>query len=381
MEKEGKSDGDGDGGDRSTIIKVNVKFAGRSIPVEISDESTVKHLKSLLQPLTNVLPRGQKLIFKGKVLVDEMTLKSLEVGNGAKIMLMASQGLHQGDGPLRKEASNLSTVRRMPEAMRPKRDVPEVPVVKSQLERWKATGVIALSGCNLKTLPDEVLTCGSSARVLDLSHNSLQHLPSSINSLSSLQKLILNGNEIMDNSLSWEELASLKSLMFISLNQNHIATLPCEIGTLTSLRQLHIAHNYLTDLPSEIGQLTGLEVLKVNNNRIHSIPESIGGCASLIEVDLSSNLLLELPETISKLKDLKALYLRNNGLKSLPSSIFKQCCELSILDLHGTEITMDVICQIEGWENFDERRRSKHQKQLDFRVSSSGKFDEGADKS
>lgn len=65
MEKEGKSDGDGDGGDRSTIIKVNVKFAGRSIPVEISDESTVKHLKSLLQPLTNVLPRGQKLIFKG----------------------------------------------------------------------------------------------------------------------------------------------------------------------------------------------------------------------------------------------------------------------------------------------------------------------------
>ncbi|KAK4351603.1 hypothetical protein RND71_030916 [Anisodus tanguticus] len=376
MEKEGKSDSD----NRSTI-KVNVKFSGRSIQVEISDESTVKHLKSLLQPLTNVLSRGQKLIFKGKVLADEMTLKSLEVGNGAKIMLMASQGLHQGDGPIRKEASTLPTVRRMPEAMRPKRDAPQVPVVKSQLERWKATGVVALSECNLKALPDEVLTCGHSARVLDLSHNSIQHLPAAINSLSSLQKLILNGNEIMDNSFSWEELASLKSLMVISLNQNHIATLPPEVGTLTSLRQLHIAHNKLTGLPSEIGLLTGLEVLIVNNNRIHSIPESIGGCASLIEVDLSSNLLVELPETVSKLKDLKALYLKNNGLKSLPSSIFKLCCELSILDLHGTEITMDVIRQLEGWENFDERRRSKHQKQLDFRVSSSAKFDEGADKS
>ncbi|KAJ8535618.1 hypothetical protein K7X08_023338 [Anisodus acutangulus] len=91
MEKEGKSDGD----NRSTIT-LNVKFNGRSIPVEISDESTVKHLKSLLQPLTNVLSRGQKLIFKGKVLVDEMTLKSSKVVNGAKIMLMASQGLHQG---------------------------------------------------------------------------------------------------------------------------------------------------------------------------------------------------------------------------------------------------------------------------------------------
>uniref|UniRef100_A0A3Q7GQS4 Ubiquitin-like domain-containing protein n=1 Tax=Solanum lycopersicum TaxID=4081 RepID=A0A3Q7GQS4_SOLLC len=420
MEKEGKSDA----GNRT--ITVNVRFSGRSIPVEISDESTVKHLKSLLQPLTNVLSRGQKLIFKGKVLVDEVTLKSSEVGNGAKIMLMASQGLHQGDGPIRKEASNFPTARRMPEAMRPKRDVPQVPVVKSQLERWKATGVVALSECNLKVLPDEVLNCGPSARVLDLSHNAIQHLPATINSLSSLQKLILNGNEIMDNSLSWEELASLKSLMVISLNQNQcrfvlqfyflihltlftnlnhlsyaiisykgflydcikwsslvcsIATLPPEVGTLTSLKQLHIAHNELTGLPSEIGLLTSLEVLKVNNNRIHSIPESIGDCVSLIEVDLSSNLLVELPETISKIKDLKALYLRNNGLKSLPSSIFKQCCQLSTLDLHGTEITIDVISQIEGWENFDERRRSKHQKQLDFRVSSSGKFDEGADQS
>ncbi|CAN4102189.1 unnamed protein product [Withania somnifera] len=341
MEREGKSEGD-----KGSTITVNVKFIGRSIPVEISDESTVKHLKSLLQPLTNVLSRGQKLIFKGKVLVDEMTLKSSEVGNGAKIMLMASQGLHQGDGPIRKEASNLPTARRMPETMRPKRDASQVPVVKSQLERWKATGVIALSECNLKALPDEVLTCGPSARVLDLSHNSIEHLPAAINSLSFLQKLILNGNEIMDNSLSWEELASLKSLMIISLNQNHIATLPPEVGTLTSLRQLHIAHNELTGLPSEIGLLTGLEVLKVNNNRIHSIPETIGGCASLIEVDLSSNLLVELPETIGKLKDLKALYLRNNGLKSLPSSIFEGCCQLSTLDIHGTEITIDVICQV-----------------------------------
>ncbi|PHU13682.1 hypothetical protein BC332_14887 [Capsicum chinense] len=223
----------------------------------------------------------------------------------------------------------------MPEAMRPKRDVPQVPVVKSQLERWKATGVVALSECNLK------------------------HLPAMINSLSSLH---------VSRADSFT-----------------IATLPRVISTLTSLRQLHIAHNYLTGLPSEIGQLTSLEVLKVNNNRIHSIPENIGGCASLVEVDLSSNLLVELPETISKLKDLKALYLRNNGSKSLPSIIFKQCCELSILDLHGTEITMDVICQsqsqIEGWENFNERRCSKHQKQLDFGVSSSGKFDEGANRS
>lgn len=40
----------------------------------------------------------------------------------------------------------------------------------------------------------------------------------------------------------------------------------------------------------------------------------------------------------------------------------------------------DLIVQFEGWENFDERRRLKHQKQLDFRVTGSAEFDEGADK-
>ena len=46
-------------------IAINVKFTGKSIPITIPCDSTVKDLKSLLQPLTNVLPRGQKLIFKG----------------------------------------------------------------------------------------------------------------------------------------------------------------------------------------------------------------------------------------------------------------------------------------------------------------------------
>ena len=83
------------------------------------------------------------------------------------------------------------------------------------------------------------------------------------------------------------------------------------------------------------------------------------------------------------------------------------CLMLTRLDLHNTEITMDLlrqVCtlaenfkwfayfaiylslttmfmQIEGWENFDERRRLKQQKKLDFRVVGSAAFDEGADKS
>ncbi|PIM97663.1 Ubiquitin-like protein [Handroanthus impetiginosus] len=362
-------------------LKLNIKFSGRTIPVEIAANSTIKDLKSLLQTLTNVLPRGQKLIFKGKVLSDDLTFASSEISDGSKIMLMASQGVHQGDGPIRKEAVVLPGARGVTGVTRGKKEKTKEPVTKSQLERWRATGVIALSDCGLTTIPEEVWSCGSSARVLDVSHNSLLEVPSTIGCLSSIQKLLLNGNHLSENSISWEGLTSLKSLMVLSLSQNNLTAFPSALGALTCLKQLHVESNKLTCIPAEIGLLTKLEVLKAQNNRLKMIPTSIRGCVSLVEVDFSCNLLVELPETFGNLKNLKALYLSNNGLKSLPSTIFKMCLQLSILDLHGTEITMDLLRQFEGWESFDERRRLKHQKQLDFRVTGSADFDEGADKS
>lgn len=259
--------------------------------------------------------------------------------------------------------------------------IEQVPVAvgKTRNERWKLTGVVALSQCHLKAIPDEVWDCGSSARVLDLCNNHICNVPIKIECLTSIQKLILNTNQISDDSISWQGLIELKTLTYLSLNQNHLTYLPSSLGSLTSLEQLHVVGNKLGSLPVEMGSLTRLEILKVNNNRISAIPAHIGDCSSLIEVDLSSNLLVELPKTFGSLQKLKILHLSNNGLKSLPSTLFKRCLRLSTLDLHGTEITMDTLRQADGWEEFDERRRLKYQKQLDFRAGGSAEFDEGAD--
>lgn len=43
---------------------------------------------------------------------------------------------------------------------------------------------------------------------------------------------------------------------------------------------------------------------------------------------------------------MQALYLGNNGMKSLPSKLFKTCLQLSTLDLHNTEITIDLLRQV-----------------------------------
>ncbi|CAI0399929.1 unnamed protein product [Linum tenue] len=167
-----------------TVIDVTVKFSGRSIPVSVPLDSAIKDLKALLQPLTNVLPRGQKLIFKGKLLADAMTLRESEVTSGAKIMLLASQGLHQGDGPILKNAATRPISRdKMPITEKGKAIVPD----KNRLERWKSTGVIALAECNLKVMPDDIWGCGTSARALDISNNSIQEIPSKLGCLSCLQ--------------------------------------------------------------------------------------------------------------------------------------------------------------------------------------------------
>ncbi|CAL5202580.1 unnamed protein product [Lathyrus oleraceus] len=371
---------DGTNGSNSNVstITISVKFSGSTIPISISPQSTIKELKSLLLPATNVLPRGQKLIFKGKVLEDPVTLAASNLSNGSKLMLVASQGLYQGDGPVLKKTQVVPKSRKDNQSSSSS-DAKKV-LVKNRSERWKVTGVVALSECNLEAIPDEVWVCGSSARVLDCNNNLLRNVPVEISQLTRLEKLLINANDLSDESINWEGLMNLKYLTVLSLNQNRLTTLPSALGSITSLRELHVSNNELAGLPDEIGQLTQLEVLKANNNRMSKISEFIGNCHSLVEVDFSSNFLSQLPETFSSFNNLKALHLSNNGMKSLPSKLFKTCLQLSTLDLHNTEITIDLLRQFEGWDNFDERRRSKHQKQIEFRVGVSRDFDEGADK-
>ncbi|KAH9701857.1 LRR repeats and ubiquitin-like domain-containing protein [Citrus sinensis] len=363
-------------------IKITVKFCGRPIPITLSPDSTVLRLKNLLLPLTNVLPRGQKLIFKE-------TLGVAGVTNGVKLMLIGTQGVHQGDGPILKEAQSPITSRKTDRV----RDMKMVPVGKTSSERWKATGVIAMAEHNLKAIPDEVWDCSPFIRVLDIRTNSIQCVPDQIDGLTGLKKLLLDANDLSNDSISWVQLAKLKHLTVLSISRNcfysndalmmmiSLNSLPGILGHLTALQHLDVSNNKLTTLPTEIGLLSKLEVLKANNNRISFLPESIGNCTSLIEIDLSSNLLSELPVTLENLHYLKALHLDNNALKSLPTTLFSKCVQLSTLELHNTEITMDALRQLEGWDDFDKRRRAKHQKQLDFRVMGSTEFDEGADKS
>ncbi|KAL0928924.1 hypothetical protein M5K25_000857 [Dendrobium thyrsiflorum] len=358
-------------------ITVHVKFSGRKIPVTLSPESTILDLKCRLHSVTDVLTRCQMLIFKGKIHADVVSLRSLQITNGSKLMMIAIQDPHMGDEPITKDASTSLWMRHS--VNQTQTAAISRAITRSRRRRWKTTGVADLAGSILKGFPDEVWDCAPFLRKVEFSSNYIEELPNKIGILKCLNKLYLNDNHLSDDKFGWDGLSQLKSLTVLSLIKNKLTTLPPSVGDLTSLTELNISKNQITCLPDELGCLNKLQILRAQCNRISSMPASIGNCSFLHEVDLSVNLLTELPETFAQLRNLKVLHLRLNGLKTLPSTLFKMCTKLSILTIYGNEITHNYISQIEGWDAFDRRRRAKYLKDIDpDHVGTSRAFDEGS---
>ncbi len=75
----------------SSQIELIIKQGTQEHKVALSGAATVVQLKQQLEAPTSLLPRQQKLIYKGKVLDDHQTLTSYKPTSGCKMMLMAAQ--------------------------------------------------------------------------------------------------------------------------------------------------------------------------------------------------------------------------------------------------------------------------------------------------
>jgi Leucine-rich repeat (LRR) protein len=133
-------------------------------------------------------------------------------------------------------------------------------------------------------------------------------------------------------------------------------------------------------LPATIGSLRNLLILNVSNNKLQSLPESIGSCFSLEELQANDNLIEDLPSSVCNLSHLKSLCLDNNNVKQIPMNLLKDCKALQNISLHGNPISMDQFQQMDGFQEFEARRKKKFDKQIDSNVMIGSKgLDEGVD--
>ncbi|KAK2965750.1 hypothetical protein RJ640_003288, partial [Escallonia rubra] len=283
----------------------------------------------------------------------------------------------------------------------------------SRMARWRSTGIVALRDSNYdemtmcsfqQTFPDEVLDLDRSVRTLDLTHNrnkkrvlllmyarleqgklerelavsswaAAVDVPMEIGKLINMQRLILADNLIERLPMNLGKLQSLKA---IALDGNRISTLPDELGQLVRLERLSISGNVLTSLPETIGSLRNLLLLNVSNNKLKFLPESVGSCFSLEELQANDNSIEELPASVCNLIHLKSLCLNNNSVKQIPPNLLKECRALQNISLHDNPISMDQFQQMEGFQEFEARRKKKFDKQIDSNVMISSKgLDEG----
>jgi Leucine-rich repeat (LRR) protein/GTPase SAR1 family protein len=193
---------------------------------------------------------------------------------------------------------------------------------------------LMLDGNQLTALPPEI-TQLTSLQMLTLSRNQLTALPPEITQLTSLQMLMLSRNQL---TALPPEITQLTSLRMLTLDGNQLTALPPEITQLTSLRMLKLDGNQLTALPPEITQLTSLQMLTLSGNQLTALPPEITQLTSLQELWLDGNQLTALPPEIAQLTSLRTLVLDGNQLTILPPEI-AQLTMLRTLMLDGNQLT------------------------------------------
>lgn len=132
---------------------------------------------------------------------------------------------------------------------------------------------------------------------IDISHNSITSVPSTV--------------------------FCLQSLRYLNIAQNKIDSLVAELKNPKDklcpvLEEMYLQDNRLEQLPEFIMNLPALEIMDVSNNKLQCLPDNLWRAPKLKELNASFNLLKDLPSQVSQNVSRKSF--REDSLNNSPSS-------------------------------------------------------------
>lgn len=158
-----------------------------------------------------------------------------------------------------------------------------------------------------------------SLTILNLSCNTINILPDSIEYLLNLEQLILDNNNLVTIS---KKIGNLKKLKMLVMSRNKLEKLPDSIGDLSELKILNIDKNKkLGTLPVFMSNLKNLVVLQISNIGLTNYPVELCYLPKLERLIMCNNKLERIPNQIHNLTNLIHLSIRHNNLNSLPIEI------------------------------------------------------------
>ncbi len=164
-----------------------------------------------------------------------------------------------------------------------------------------------------------------------LSENFLHFLPEALFNLSTLQRLVVKQNLLIQIP---DSICKLLQLRYLDLSgtvkcvlrysfvlENQISVVPDSVFQLPNLVTLKLSCNLLSYIPESIGNALTLKVLQLDHNNLTYLPSTICKLTNLWDLIINDNKLTELPASLGNLTSLKKLHLHNNFLTFLPNSI------------------------------------------------------------
>ena len=178
-------------------------------------------------------------------------------------------------------------------------------------------------------------------------------LPTSIQRLTKLEKLDLDGNKLTELPAEISDFRELKELWVRNIQ---LVDLPTSIQKLSKLEELDLNGNKLTNLPAEIGDLRELRKMWVNDNQLVGLPTTIQRLTKLKELSLVANKLKELPAEVCDLRELTHLYVGGN-----PLNVDAIRCALK-LKKKGVYVAIDIAGELSytvGFRFFESLKEKK----------------------
>lgn len=243
-------------------------------------------------------------------------------------------------------------------------------ILQKKIEQAAKTRVLALRECGLKSLPENATKEGSltDLRTADLAINRMTLLPPSIQVWNQLQSLNASDNLLEQLPPTLAALVHLKKLI---LSKNRLSMLPERLAEM-NITELKVDGNMLLGLPDAFGGnlAASLEELDVSGNRIQFLPDSIGHLRMITRIVADRNKLVQLPLQSRSAGGLARLQYVNAADNSI-STVIPETLKLTALSelwLKGNPMDRLVLQQVDGFEEFAERRKQRLDQKIDQKV-------------
>jgi len=182
----------------------------------------------------------------------------------------------------------------------------------SRLRAGQLAGIQRLDlSCGLTEFPREIFDLADSLEVLNLSGNTLSHLPDDLPRLHKLRVLFCSDNPF---STLPAVLGRCAQLQMVGFKANRIREVPA--GALPPrLRWLILTDNQVEALPAEIGRCAELQKLMLAGNRLSVLPPELADCRQLELLRISANQFAEMPAWLLSMPRLAWLACAGNPME------------------------------------------------------------------